>query len=424
MITDAAAHAVSRTTRAERLRIVATLTRITGDWNLAEDCFQDATERALDRWSTDGIPDNPGAWLTTTARNRALDVLRRRQTEHDKLEKVHTLAELERTPDDAGDDTAAGNPDAETYGDDQLRLLFMCCHPALPLAGRVALTLKTVTGLSTREVARAFLVSEATMSQRLLRVRNKITNAGISFRSPPPHRVAERTAGVLSVVYLLFNEGYAATEGEPFRDELSLEAIRLADLLTQLLPLDDEVHSLRALLCFQNARRAARVDAHGDLVTMEEQDRSLWDTEQIASGLDSLIIARSIRDTPGYYRLQAEIAALHSTAVDAASTDWVAIVARYDDLLALHPSPVIALNRAIALGFRDGPDDALVELTRLEATGDLDTYPLMAAVRADLLRRADRVDEAIVAYRLAVQSAGSDAERRLMQRRIEEISSR
>ena len=423
MITEAAAHAVSRTTRAERLRIVATLTRITGDWNLAEDCFQDATERALDRWSTDGIPDNPGAWLTTTARNRALDVLRRRQTEHDKLEKVHTLAELEHTPDNP-DDTGDGNPDAETYGDDQLRLLFMCCHPALPLAGRVALTLKTVTGLSTREVARAFLVSEATMSQRLLRVRSKITNAGISFRSPPPHRMEERTAGVLSVVYLLFNEGYAATGGEPFRDELSLEAIRLADLLTRLLPLDDEVHSLRALLCFQNARRAARVDANGDLVTMEEQDRGLWDTEQIASGLDSLIIARSIRDTPGYYRLQAEIAALHSTAVDAASTDWVAIVARYDDLLELHPSPVIALNRAIALGFRDGPDDALVELTRLEATGDLDTYPLMAAVRADLLRRADRVDEAIVAYRLAVQSAGSDAERRLMQRRIEEISSR
>src|SRR4051794_9722096 len=345
--------AVARTVRAERLRIVATLTRITGDWNLAEDCFQDAIERALDRWATDGVPDNPAAWLTTAARNRAMDVLRRRQTEHDKLQKVHTLAKLEESP---------GDDDAENYIDDQLRLLFMCCHPALPLPGRVALTLKTVTGLSTREVARAFLVSEATMSQRLLRVRTKIANAGISFRTPPAHRLAERTAGVLSVVYLLFNEGYAATEGEPFRDELSLEAIRLADLLTELLPLDDEVHALRALLCFQNARRPARVDADGELVTMEEQDRARWDTVQIASGLDSLILARAIGGVPGYYRLQAEIAALHATALDAASTDWSGIVAQFDALIDLHPSPVIALNRAIAVGFRDGPDAGLALL--------------------------------------------------------------
>jgi len=260
---EAAGQAVARTARAERLRIVATLTRVTGDWNLAEDCFQDATERAIERWSIDGIPDNPAAWITTTARNRAMDALRRRHVEHDKLEKVYTLARVE------DDRDGAGEHDAESLGDDQLRLLFMCCHPALPAAGRVALTLKTVTGLTTREVARAFLVSEATMSQRLLRVRNKITNAGITFRMPPPHRLAERTAGVLSVVYLLFNEGYAATEGQPFRDELSLEAIPLADLLTELLPLDDEVHALRALLCFQNARRMARVGTDGELVTME-----------------------------------------------------------------------------------------------------------------------------------------------------------
>lgn len=246
--TDSIATAVARAVRAERLRIVASLTRITGDWNLAEDCFQDAVERALERWHADGIPDNAAAWLTTAARHRALDVLWRRQTEHDKLRKVQALAELELTT-DAG---VAAN----RYGDDQLRLLFMCCHPALALPGRIALTLKTVTGLSTREVARAFLVSEATMGQRLLRVRNKIAHAGISFRSPEPHRLAERTADVLLVVYLLFNEGYAATEGETFRDELALEAIRLADLLTELLPDDDEVHALRALLCCQHARRA------------------------------------------------------------------------------------------------------------------------------------------------------------------------
>src|SRR3954451_8696811 len=386
---------------------------ITGDWNLAEDCFQDAIERALDRWATDGVPDNPAAWLTTAARNRAMDVLRRRQTEHDKLQKVHTLAKLE-SPDDGSD--------ADNNIDDQLRLLFMCCHPALPLPGRVALTLKTVTGLSTREVARAFLVSEATMGQRLLRVRNKITNAGISFRLPPAHRMAERTAGVLSVVYLLFNEGYAATEGEPFRDELSREAIRLADLLTELLPLDDEVHSLRALLCFQNARRAARVDADGELVTMEEQDRARWDTVQIASGLDSLILARTIGGAPGYYRLQAEIAALHATALDAASTDWVGIVANFDALVDLHPSPVISLNRAIAMGFRDGPDTALALLADLEAAGDLDSYPLLPAVRADFLRRANRPREAVAAYREAILQAGTEAERRLLQRKLHQIA--
>jgi RNA polymerase sigma-70 factor (ECF subfamily) len=282
--------------------------------------------------------------------------------------------------------------------------------------------LKTVTGLSTREVARAFLVSEATMSQRLLRVRNKISNAGISFRSPPPHRMAERTAGVLSVVYLLFNEGYAATEGEPFRDELSLEAIRLADLLAELLPLDDEVHALRALLCFQNARRAARVDADGELVTMEEQDRSRWDTTQIASGLDSLILARTIGGPPGYYRLQAEIAALHATALDAASTDWAAIVANFDALVDLHPSPVISLNRAIAVGFRDGPETGLALLAELETDGGLESYPLLPAVRADFLRRANRPKEAVAAYHQAVLQAGTEAERRLLQRKLRQIA--
>jgi RNA polymerase sigma-70 factor (ECF subfamily) len=409
--TDPVATAVARAVRGERLRIVASLTRITGDWNLAEDSFQDAVERALERWSADGIPDNPAAWLTTSARHRALDVLRRRQTEHEKLRKVYALAELELTSDSG---------DANRYGDDQLRLLFMCCHPALPLAGRVALTLKTVTGLSTREVARAFLVSEATMSQRLLRVRNKIAHAGITFRIPEPHRLAERTAGVLSVVYLLFNEGYAATEGETFRDELAIEAIRLADLLTELLPDDDEVHALRALLCCQHARRAARVDAAGELLTMEEQDRGQWDLALIASGLESLAVARANNRPPGYYRLQAEIAALNATAPDAASTDWEGIVAAYDALFELHPSPVIFLNRAIAISFRDGPESGLDLLDEVEASGDLEFYPLLPAIRADLLRRADRRAEAVVAYRQAIDHAATDVERRFLQRRLAE----
>ena len=395
--------------RSERLRIVASLTRITGDWNLAEDCFQDAVERALERWSTDGIPDNAAAWLTTSARHRALDVLRRRQTEHEKLRKVYELAELELSIDGG---------DADRFGDDQLRLLFMCCHPALPLAGRVALTLKTVTGLSTREVARAFLVSEATMSQRLLRVRTKIAHAGISFRTPEPHRLAERTAGVLLVVYLLFNEGYATTAGETFRDELAIEAIRLADLLTELLPDDDEVHALRALLCCQHARRAAREDEAGELLTMEEQDRGQWDRELIASGLESLAVARASNRPPGYYRLQAEIAALNATAPDAPSTDWNGIVAAYDALLEMHASPVIFLNRAVAVSFRDGPEAGLALLAEVEATGDLEFYPLLAAVRADLLRRADRRDEAVAAYRHAIDQAATDVERRFLERRL------
>ena len=288
---EPAAGAVEEAVRSERVRIVAALIRMTGDWELAEDCFQEATARALERWGTQGIPDNPAAWLTTTARNRALDVLRRRRLERDKLHEVRAIAELE-----AQEDSPAGGG---LLADDPLRLVFTCCHPALPMAGRVALTLKAVAGLSTREIARAFLVSEATMGQRLLRTRNKIEHAGISFQVPEPHRLAERTSGVLAVVYLLFNEGYAATEGGPFRDDLAVEAIRIADLLAQLLPDDDEVHGLRALLYLQHARRAARLDVDGDLVTLDEQDRGQWDGEQIATGLASLARARGSRRRPG-----------------------------------------------------------------------------------------------------------------------------
>lgn len=411
---DAVAAAVADAVAAERLRTVASLIRITGDWDLAEDCFQDAVARALERWPADGVPATPAAWLTTTARRRALDVLRRSATERRKLREIQALTELER------DVTGADEPGP--YGDDRLRMLFACCHPALPMAGRVALTLKSVAGLSTREIARAFLVSEATMGQRLLRARNKIAHAGIGFRVPQPHRVAERTAAVLAVIYLVFTEGYTPTEGEPFRDDLAAEAIQLADLVAQLLPDDDEVHGLRALLLLQNARRAARSDSDGELVTLEDQDRGRWDRDQIRAGLASLTAARATGRPPGWYRLQAEIAALHATADSAAATDWARVVTAYDALLALNPSPVVALNRAVAVGVRDGPEAGLVAVAEAESTGDLAGHPLLPAVRADLLRRAGRRDEAASTYVVAIEVARTEAEQRQLRRRLREVS--
>jgi RNA polymerase sigma-70 factor (ECF subfamily) len=412
----AVSSAVAQAVAEERLRIVASLVRATGDFDLAEDSLQDAVERALDSWPRDGVPDNPAAWLTTTARRRALDVLRRRSTERDKLREMQVLA------DTAADVSGARDADAYavTYGDDRLRLLFTCCHPALPPAGRVALTLRTVAGLSTREIARAFLVPEATMSQRLLRTKNKIAHAGIGFRVPDPHRLAERTAGVLAVVYLVFNEGYGATEGEGFRDDLAAEAVELSGLVARLLPGDDEALGLRALLLLQHSRRAARTDAAGDLVPMDEQDRGRWDAALTADGLAALAEARATGRPPGYYRLQAEIAAIHATAPSPAATDWDRVVVAYDALLALRPSPVIALNRAVAVGFRDGPEAGLaaLEVVAPELTG----YPLLPAVRADLLRRAGRVAEAVAAYGAALAQAPTDAERRFARRRLRELT--
>jgi RNA polymerase sigma-70 factor (ECF subfamily) len=409
---DAVAAAVDQAVAAERLRIVATLIRVTGEWELAEDCVQDAVERALTRWPRDGIPDNPAAWLTTTSRRRALDVLKRRRIEQDKLRELETLA----------DGAAASVPVAnEPFDDDQLGLLFACCHPALPMPGRVALTLKTVAGLSTQQIARAFLVSEATMGQRLLRTRTKIAHAGISLRVPEPHRLDERTAGVLAVIYLVFNEGYAPTDDGAFRDDLSEEAVHLADLVALLLPGDDEVLSLRALLLLQHARRAARVDAAGELLTLEEQDRSRWDGVRIAAGLESLAGARATGRPPRAYRLQAEIAALHATAANAASTDWPRIAAAYDALLALRPSPVIALNRAVAVAMADGPEAGLDALAELDAAALAD-YPLLPAVRADFLRRAGRRREAADAYLDAIAEARTEPERRLLRRRLAEVT--
>jgi RNA polymerase sigma-70 factor, ECF subfamily len=366
------------------------------------------------RWPDDGIPDNPAAWLTTAAYRRALDVLRRRRVEAQKLQEVAAMVSIERSS------SSEPDPYAGVYRDEQLQLVFTCCHPALPLAGRVALTLKTVAGLSTGQIARAFLVSEATMGQRLLRTRNKIAHTGIRLQVPESHRLAERTAGVFAVIYLIFTEGYAAPDSEDAAD-LAAEAIRLAELLTRLLPRDAEARGLQALLLLQHARHAARTDHDGNLVPMEEQDRSLWDHTMIAAGLSALDTARAIGGQPGTYRLQAEIAALHAAAPTAAATDWTKVIAGYDALLRLHPSPVVALNRAVAVGLRDGPAAGLDLLEQLRSDPRLASYHLLPAAQADLLRRAGRREEAATAYRMALTLVENAGERRFLQRRLHEV---
>ncbi len=306
------------------------------------------------------------------------------------------------------------------WADDRLRLIFTCCHPALPIAGRVALTLKTVAGLTTDEIARAFLISESTMAQRLLRARNKIRNAGLPYRVPAPNRLAGRTSGVLSVVYLIFNQGYS----EPaVRDELAGEALRLSGLLTGLLPADAEVHGLHALLLCQQTRLAARTDADGELIPMEAQDRRLWNRAMVEAGIDAVIRARTLTadDPPGPYLLRAEIAARHVAAGGPASTDWSGIVAAYDALLGLTDSPVVALNRAVALAFRDGPEAGIAAVKAIRTSGSLAGYHLLPAVRADLAHRAGRTDEASVAYREAIALAPTDRERRYLQRRWDDL---
>jgi RNA polymerase sigma-70 factor, ECF subfamily len=405
-----ASEAAAAAARSGRLAVVATLVRVTGDFDLAEDCWQDALERALTRWPVDGIPDNPQGWLRTTARNRALDVLKRRRTERDKLPALHAMTPDTAPPPDAGE---------SAYDDDRLKLLFACCHPALPLAGRVALTLKTVTGLSTREVARAFLVSESTMSQRLLRTKTKIAHAGIALRVPPADQLDARVDGVLAVVYLLFNEGYLATEGEPLRDALAGEAIQLGTLLARLLPEHDEVRALLALMLLQNSRRHARVSSSGELVPIDEQDRGLWDRSQLSVGL-RVLTSTSPHGQAGPYRLLAAIAALHASAPRAEATDWTRIVRAYDALLALQDTPVVRLNRLIALSYRDGPEPALAQLPALRDA--LAGYPPLTATRADLLRRAGNHREAAAAYREAISLAGTEAERRYLHRRLAEVA--
>jgi RNA polymerase sigma-70 factor (ECF subfamily) len=402
-------------------QIVATLIGTAGDWDLAEECAQEAFGAAVESWRRNGVPAQPGAWLTTTARNRAVDKLRRQAVGAAKLrevavssrgdESVHTEPDDELDIDEA---TASG------VQDDRLRLIFTCCHPALPLEAQVALTLRTLAGLTTPEIARAFLVPEPTMAQRLVRAKRKIRNAGIPYRVPPAELLPERTKAVLGVLYLLFNEGYAATSGADLvRQGLTVEAIRLARLLAHLMPDETEVAGLLALMLLHDARQDARLDAAGDLVTLEDQDRSRWNIAEITEGVGLLQTALQ-RGRPGPYEIQAAIVACHATAEEAADTDWAQIAALYGRLAELVPSPVVELNRAVAVAMADGPAAGLDLVESLEVSGELSGYHLLPATRADLLRRLHRPVEAAAAYREALELATSDSERRFLARRLAE----
>ncbi|WP_433373940.1 RNA polymerase sigma factor [Actinoplanes sp. CA-142083] len=380
-------------------RIVASLIRVTGDWTLAEDCAQEAMAAALERWPRDGAPANPGGWLLTTARNRAIDVLRRAAVEKTKLQEVAML----------------WDPTSRSFEieDDRLRLIFTCCHPALSLEARVALTLRTIAGVPTPDIARAFLVTESTMTRRITRAKSKIADARIPYRVPTGPALAERLPGVLAVLYLLFTRGYDA-DGEP---AFASEAIRLARLLATLMPSSPEVDSLLALFLLQHSRRDARRDALGDLVTLEKQDRSRWDGPAIAEGV--AILMRTPVEGP--YGVQARIAACHATAHDFADTDWGTIARWYDELGHIQPSPVVALNRAVAHGYAFGPEVGLALLAEARAGGALNDYAAATAVEADLIARTgDRVRAAAL-FRAAAATAPSEVERRALLSRAAEL---
>lgn len=411
----AAREAVDTVYRSDSRRVLATLIRLIGDFDLAEDALQDAFAAASERWPRDGVPSNPRAWLVSTGRFKAIDTLRRR------ARFDASLPALAGKLDEAVQDPASW--DDEGVGDDRLRLIFTCCHPALSLEAQIALTLRTVCGLTTEEIARAFLTQPATLAQRIVRAKAKIRDARIPYEVPTRERLPERVDGVLHVIYLVFNEGYSASSGTAVtRHDLSAEAIRLARLLVELLP-DPEAIGLLALMLLHDSRRAARTTPEGDLVLLGDQDRLLWNREQIAEGL--ALVERALAAPEfGPYTIQAAISAAHAAASTAETTDWGRIVALYDLLARANPSPVVDLNRAVAVAMRDGPKEGLVLIDALLARGELAGYHLAHSARADFLRRLGRPDEAAAAYRKALALTEQEPERRFIETRLRELDGR
>ena len=410
--TEAARQAVDAVYRSESRRVLATLIRLLGDFDLAEEALHDAFAAAVEQWPRDGVPANPRAWLVSAGRFKAIDTLRRRARFDASLARVAERLSMDTH------DGAARRLDA--VEDDRLRLIFTCCHPALPPEAQVALTLREVCGLTTEEVARAFLTGAPTVAQRIVRAKRKIRDARIPYRIPAAADLPERLDSVLRVVYLVFTEGYAASSGPSLvRPDLSAEAIRLGRLLLELLP-EPEVAGLLALMVLHESRRAARTSADGELRLLDDQDGALWNRDQIAEGL--ALAARALSSSEiGPYTLQAAIAATHAGAPAVEATDWTRIVGLYDALVRIHPSPVVELNRAAAVAMRDGPAAGLALVDALLARGDLGEYHLAHAARADLCRRLGRRADARASYRRALELARQDPERRFLQRRLDEL---
>jgi len=414
--TQSARESVEAVYRAQSRRVFATLVRVLGDFDLAEEALHDAFAAAIETWPRDGIPDNPRAWLVSAGRFRAIDALRRR-VRHD-ASLTHIAEQLKQT---GGDDGDRLEPDEQHLDDDRLRLIFTCCHPALPAEARAALTLREVCGLTTEEIARAYLATPPAIAQRIVRAKNKIRDAKIPYQIPTAADLPDRLDTVLHVVYLVFNEGYSASSGASLtRADLSGEAIRLGRLILELLPAEPEVTGLLALMLLQESRRLARTDAAGELILLENQDRALWNRDHITEGLALVQRALSSRRF-GPYTLQAAIAAVHAEAATPAATDWSQIVGLYTLLARTTPSPVIELNRAVAVAMRDGPAAGVELIDAILARGDLADYHLAHSARAELCRRAGRTDDARASYRRALALAKQEPERRFLEARLAEL---